>query len=97
MGRYGCIGNVIRAGCAGGVINHVGVLVNPHVSSCIATWRKFLDTIRGIRLAVFGLAGLSGLGSLAGDSRSGGGSTGAIVHGYGDDEGGLLSEDECLW
>ena len=76
---------MIRAGRAGGVIaiviiNGVRVLVNPHVSACIATRRsRFLsrlpDEMRGVRLVwlAFGLAsGLpkwGGLGSLAGDRR----------------------------
>ena len=53
--------------------------------------------MRGIGLAAFGLPGLSGLGGLAGDSGSSGWATGASVHRHGDDESGLLGEEECLW
>ena len=100
--RYKCIGNVIRASRARGVIGYrVRALVNIDVSSFLGLGgSRFSDQIRGLRARrglAFGLPGLSGFGSPAGDSRGSRGSTGASIHSHGRDEGGLSVEDECLW
>lgn len=83
------------------------VLVDIHVSSCLATrGSPFLDAIGRIRFVRFGtrkslafsLAGLSGLGGFGGpvgDSRGSGGSPGASVHGHSDDESGLFGVMEA--
>ena len=104
--RWGGLRYKIRAGSTRGVTGRVGILVNLYVSSCIATdGSSFLDAIGGIcfirfgtrRALAFGLATPSRFGGLAGDSRGSRGSPGASVYSYSDSEGGLFSEDECLW
>ena len=97
----------IGAGDARGIM--IRSLVNPYVSSCIATGgSRLLDAIRGIRLVRFGtrkvfgfspvsLSGRSGLGGLVGGVRGGRGSPGAGVYRYDDGEGGLFGLKVCLW
>lgn len=79
----------------------MGALVDIDVSSFLGFGGSRLsDPICGLRARrrlAFGLPGLSGFGSPAGDSRGSRGSTGASIHSHGDDEGGLFGEDECLW
>ena len=79
----------------------MGVLVDIHVSTCLALGSRLLDSVRaclvrfGTRWA-FGLVGLFGLSGFSGPAGRGGRGRGASIHGHSDSEVVCIDDDEWV-